>query len=151
MLGSAEISPRSGLRRSLLGLASGQVYPLRHTQWNAKPLGGLMTVLSSSQQRALLRVLKPALVHMRAFASVSSVDGHDGGVTTRHWKAVNALLNAVHNIPDWLEGTSAIPFDEARFVEALRRVDEHFRLLGHELDFNGAWKHASETTTTGSD
>ncbi|OQX66409.1 MAG: hypothetical protein B6A08_20640 [Sorangiineae bacterium NIC37A_2] len=58
------------------------------------------------------------------------------------WKAANAALNAVHNMPDWLEGSSE--FDQDFFVKSLANIDHLFKLAGQKTDFVQTWKSAFE-------
>lgn len=102
-----------------------------------------MNELSETQRHALLRILKKALVRIRTFTGVSTRHDHDGGVTPEMWKAANAALNAVHNMPDWLENSPSMPFDEEFFVKSLRHIDHLFESAGQKTDFLETWREAS--------
>lgn len=82
---------------------SAEAYRGRRTA-NVRPT---MFEITPAQRHALLRVLRKALVHVRSFTGVSVARDHDGGVTPGMWKAANAALNAVHNMPDWREAQSS--------------------------------------------
>jgi hypothetical protein len=76
-----------------------------------------MDPLPEPQRHATLCVLTDVLIYLRSWTS-----GTDG-VAPAKSAELNKLLNIVHNVPSFIDGTHMLGFDGQWFVKALGAFD----------------------------